>query len=83
MRTATVRDLRNSYLDIFKWLDAGEDVAISRHGTVIARLVPESAASTGRYNWKKSAALRRDKSKLPLLTKEQSADLLKAAQGNW
>ncbi|MDD5263114.1 MAG: hypothetical protein PHD76_14825 [Methylacidiphilales bacterium] len=83
MRTATVRELRNRYLDVFKWIEAGEKVAISRRGAVIAWLVPEPAKSATRYDWKKSAALCRDKSKLPLLTKEQSVALLAESQGKW
>jgi len=83
MKTASVRELRNRYLDIFKWIEAGEKVAISKRGAVIAWLVPESTESAKRYDWNKSAALRRDKSKMTSLTREQSASLLKESQGNW
>jgi antitoxin (DNA-binding transcriptional repressor) of toxin-antitoxin stability system len=83
VKTATVSDLRNSHLDIFKWVTAGEEVAISRHGTVIATLVPQPPPTTKRYDWRNSAALRRDKSKLPLLTRRQAAAVLGAAQGRW
>jgi antitoxin (DNA-binding transcriptional repressor) of toxin-antitoxin stability system len=83
MKTATVRDLRNSYLNIYKWIEAGEEVAISKRGTVVAVLVPQATPPVKRYDWNKSAALRCNKSKLPLLTPEQSAALLGAAQGQW
>jgi antitoxin (DNA-binding transcriptional repressor) of toxin-antitoxin stability system len=41
MRTATVRDLRNRYSAVLKWIEAGEEVSITRRGVIIARLVPE------------------------------------------
>ena len=44
MKTATVRELRNHYTQLLKWLDAGEEIKITRRGIVIARLVPENAA---------------------------------------
>ncbi len=46
MKTATVRELRNRYSTVLKWIDAGEEVAISRRGVVIARLVPEKAQAS-------------------------------------
>ncbi|HEV3272067.1 MAG TPA: hypothetical protein VGZ93_07795 [Candidatus Methylacidiphilales bacterium] len=41
MKTATLRELRTRYAVVMKWIEAGEKVKISRHGKVIARLVPE------------------------------------------
>jgi prevent-host-death family protein len=40
-KTATVRDLRNHYTGILKWIRAGENVQISQRGKAVARLVPE------------------------------------------
>ena len=41
MKTATVRDLRNQFNKLSKWLDSGQTVQILKHGRPIARLVPE------------------------------------------
>ena len=53
MKTATVRELRDGYMQLLKWLDAGEEIKITRRGVVIARLVAESAElleyNKGRY----------------------------------
>ena len=42
MKTATVRDLRNEFSRISKWLAAGETVQILKRGKPFARVVPES-----------------------------------------
>jgi antitoxin (DNA-binding transcriptional repressor) of toxin-antitoxin stability system len=82
MKTATVRTLRNQYSALLDWIEAGEEISISRHGRVIARLVPEGARAAGRVDWSKSAALRMDKRKLPLLDAATVANLLKDNQGS-
>jgi len=41
MKTATVRDLRNDFGRLSKWLDAGETVQIVKRGKPFARVVPE------------------------------------------
>jgi antitoxin (DNA-binding transcriptional repressor) of toxin-antitoxin stability system len=41
MKTATLRELRTHYATVMKWIAAGQVVKISKHGKVIARLVPE------------------------------------------
>ena len=46
MKTATVRDLRNQFRRISKWLDAGESVQVVKRGTPYARVVPEPLAKT-------------------------------------
>jgi antitoxin (DNA-binding transcriptional repressor) of toxin-antitoxin stability system len=45
MKTATVRELRNRYTQLLEWIDAAEEIRITRRGIVIARLVPENRAS--------------------------------------
>ena len=42
MKTATVRDLRNRFRHVSKWLEAGESVEILKHGKPFAALVPKS-----------------------------------------
>ena len=46
MKTATVRDLRNQFNRISKWLEAGEPVQIIKRGKPFARVVPEPHAKT-------------------------------------
>jgi prevent-host-death family protein len=82
MKTATVRQLRNEYRSVLGWVEAGEEVTISKRGVVIARLVPEKPKSK-RVDWSKSAALTMDRSKLPFLTAEQVQSVLDEAQGNY
>ena len=46
MKTATVRDLRNQFRRISKWLDSGESVQVVKRGKPFARVVPEPMAKT-------------------------------------
>ena len=38
MKTATVRDLRNRFADVSKWIADGEQVSITRNGKAFATL---------------------------------------------
>ena len=40
MKTATVRDLRNSFPRVARWIEQGESVEITKNGKHFARLVP-------------------------------------------
>ena len=46
MKTATVRDLRNEFGRISKWLESGEVVQVYKRGQPFARVVPEPKSST-------------------------------------
>ena len=46
MKTATVRDLRNRFRRISKWLEAGEAVHVLKRGKPFARVVAEPMART-------------------------------------
>jgi prevent-host-death family protein len=83
MKTATVRELRNHYSRLMRWVAAGEEVAISRRGKVVARLVPDSASQPRHVDWSTSAAARMDKSGMRQLTAKESADLLAASRGDY
>lgn len=82
MKTATVRHLRNHYSSVLRWIEAGEEVAISRRGKIVARLVPEKARKRARVDWTTSAAARMDKSAFPLLSAKDVAELLAENRGN-
>jgi antitoxin (DNA-binding transcriptional repressor) of toxin-antitoxin stability system len=42
MKTATVRDLRNNFARLSKWLEKGETIEIIKRGKAVADLVPKS-----------------------------------------
>jgi antitoxin (DNA-binding transcriptional repressor) of toxin-antitoxin stability system len=46
MKTATVRDLRNEFNRISKWLDSGEVVQVLKRGKPFARVIPEPKPRT-------------------------------------
>ena len=82
MKTATVRELRNRYSQLLKWLQAGEEISITRRGVVIARLVPENHVRAFRgADWANSAAFALERLKLRPLTAEESAGLLDYNKG--
>ena len=41
MKTATIRDLRNQFARVSKWLENGEVVQIVKRGKPFARVIPE------------------------------------------
>jgi antitoxin (DNA-binding transcriptional repressor) of toxin-antitoxin stability system len=41
MKTATIRDLRNDFASLSKWLEKGETVQLLKRGKPFARVVPE------------------------------------------
>lgn len=43
MKTASVRDLRQNFPAVLRWIDEGENVAITMRRKVVARLIPEPA----------------------------------------
>ena len=42
MKTATIRDLRNDFARLSKWLEKGETVQLLKRGRPFARVVPEA-----------------------------------------
>lgn len=83
MKTATVRDLRNRYTSVLRWVSAGEDVLITQRGKVIARLSPANDQAAQEVDWASSPEVLRDRSKDPVLSAEQSAEILAEAAGRW
>ena len=41
MKTASIRDLRNEFARLSKWLEKGETIQIIKRGQPFARVVPE------------------------------------------
>lgn len=58
VKTATVRDLRNHFADVARWIEEGELVAITRHGATFATLSPASLEKSHGVNWAKRLAER-------------------------
>jgi prevent-host-death family protein len=82
MRTATVRELRNQYRSVLDQVEAGEEIAISRRGKIIARLVPEKVKPK-KVDWSKSAAFTLDKSKMPFLVFDEVQAALNESKGRY
>jgi prevent-host-death family protein len=59
MKKTTIRELRNHYSRMLRWVSAGEEVQITRHGTIVARVVPPQPVSPRNLDWTKSAAFNR------------------------
>jgi antitoxin (DNA-binding transcriptional repressor) of toxin-antitoxin stability system len=74
MRTATVRDLRNQYLNLLRWLRAGE---------AVAKLVPMPAETPAGVEWAESAAVRRDRTTSRPLSAAESSEIVHDASGPW
>ena len=58
MKTATVRDLRNNFAEVSKWIEHGEQVSITRNGTAFATLAPAQAPAPRKVDWKARLAKR-------------------------
>jgi antitoxin (DNA-binding transcriptional repressor) of toxin-antitoxin stability system len=56
MKTATIRDLRNHFANVAKWIEEGELVTVTRHGATFATLSPASRKSPRVINWAKRLA---------------------------
>jgi prevent-host-death family protein len=83
MKTATVRDLRNRYTSLLRWIGAGEEIVITQRGKPIARLIPERENPAQKVDWTRSPAIKRDRSASRVLTAAESLDLIHEASGKW
>lgn len=81
MKSTTVRELRNNYSKVLKWVAKGEEVEVTRRGKVVAKVIPPASAGVSQVDWSKSAALNR-KPWSTSLTSAQSAAILAESQGN-
>jgi antitoxin (DNA-binding transcriptional repressor) of toxin-antitoxin stability system len=58
MKTATVRDLRNNFAEVSKWIEHGEQVSITRDGAAFATLAPAAVPKPAKVDWKARLAKR-------------------------
>jgi len=75
MKTATVRELRNDYSKILRWVVSGEEVQVTRRGTPVAKVVPVQPETSNRVDWSQSAAFTRPRWKRTLNASESKAIL--------
>jgi prevent-host-death family protein len=79
MKTTTVRELRNNYARVLKWVSSGQEVQVTRRGKVVAKVVPPAGNSL-KIDWSLSAALNRPDLSRTLTAKEGAA-ILAESQG--
>lgn len=80
MRTTTVRELRNNYSKVLKWVAKGEEVEVTRRGKIVAKVIPPSSAKATQVDWSQSAAFSR-RAWGTTLTADESGALLADSQG--
>ena len=51
MKTATVRDLRNNFARLAKWIEHGEQITITRNGQSFAKLSPATTDKPRKVDW--------------------------------
>jgi len=51
MKTATVRDLRNDFASLAKWIEHGEQITITRNGETFATLSPAAPKKPRKVDW--------------------------------
>ncbi|HEY8933270.1 MAG TPA: type II toxin-antitoxin system prevent-host-death family antitoxin [Rariglobus sp.] len=81
MKTASVRTLRNDYAKLLRRVETGEEIAISRRGKIVARLMPP-ATGTAKVDWSASAARSLPRSSKPMSDADR-AKLMSESQGAW
>jgi prevent-host-death family protein len=81
MKSTTVRELRNNYARVLKWVAKGEEVEVTRRGKVVAKVIPPAPGRLTEVDWTQSAALTRQAWSTSL-TSRQSAAILADSRGN-
>lgn len=81
MKTTSVRELRNNYAQVLKWVGKGEEVEVTRRGKVVAKVVPVIPAKAKNVDWAESAAHNRP-TWPKVLTAKESAGVLAESQGS-
>jgi antitoxin (DNA-binding transcriptional repressor) of toxin-antitoxin stability system len=56
MKTASVRELRQNFGSLMAWIEEGEEIQITMHRRVVARLVPEQPKSRAKVKMPDFAA---------------------------
>ena len=80
MKTATVRNLRNNFSQIAKWLRDGEQVIITMRKKVIGRIIPEPSEKRT-LRMPDFAARIREEYPHPRISEKESAALRRELRG--
>jgi len=84
MKTATVRELRNHYSGLLQWIEAGEEIRITRNGKPIARLVPEPVDSkSDKVDWSQSWAFGVKRNEAERLSAARARAIVQESSGKW
>jgi prevent-host-death family protein len=59
MKTATVRELRNNFARLAKWIEHGEQITITRNGERFAKLLPATPDKPRKVDWSARLAKRK------------------------
>ena len=51
IKTATVRELRNNFASLAKWIEHGEQITITRNGETFATLSPAMPEKPRKIDW--------------------------------
>ena len=51
MKTATVRELRNNFARLAKWIEHGEQITITKNGQRFAKLSPATTDKPRKVDW--------------------------------
>ena len=79
-RIASVRDLRNRFADVAKWIEDGEQVSITRHGAAFATLAPARPEKPRKPDW--AARFKRRPPLGKKLNAEETQSLYHAMKGD-
>ncbi len=60
MKTASVADLRNRFPSVFRWIEDGETVELTKRGKIVARIVPAPPAKARKFQMPDFAARTRE-----------------------
>ena len=60
MKTASVADLRNRFPSVFRWIEEGETVELTKRGRIVARIVPAPRAKPRKFKVPDFAAIQRE-----------------------
>lgn len=83
MKTATVRDLRNHYTSLLRWIGAGEEIVITQRGKIVARLVPANGDVPNEVDWSQSPAVTRNRSRERVLSAKESLAIIHESGSQW
>ena len=60
MKTASVADLRNRFPSVFRWIEEGETVELTKRGKIVARIVPAPPARPRKFKMPDFGAMLRE-----------------------